>query len=50
VQDDIKQSPPISFPGKVLAFLHARFKAFEGSKEHGMVVVPTELITDNGKN
>eukprot|EP01031_Cornospumella_fuschlensis_P015245 gene15245-18629_t len=23
VQDDIKQSPPISFPGKVLAFLHA---------------------------
>ncbi len=49
VQDDIKQSPPISFPGKVLAFLYARFKAFEGSKEHGMVIVPTELIPDNGK-
>lgn len=49
VQDDIKQSPPVSFPGKVLAFLYERFKTFEGSKEHGMVVVPTELITDNGK-
>jgi tagaturonate reductase len=49
VQDDINQYPPISFPGKVLAFLYARFKAFEGSKEHGMVIVPTELIPDNGK-
>jgi tagaturonate reductase len=49
VQDDIKQSPPISFPGKLLAFLYERFKVFNGDKTKGLVIVPTELITDNGK-
>lgn len=48
VQDDINAKPPVSFPGKLLAFLFERFKAFKGSKESGMVIVPTELITDNG--
>lgn len=49
VQDDIRRYPPVSFPGKLLAFLYERFKAFEGSKQSGMVIVPTELIVDNGK-
>ena len=37
VQDDISAEPPVSFPGKLLAFLWERFKAFNGSKEkrHG---------------
>lgn len=48
VQDDITNEPPVSFPGKLLAFLHERFKAFNGSADSGMVIVPTELITDNG--
>ena len=48
VQDDINAAPPVSFPGKLLAFLFERFKAFKGSKESGMIIVPTELITDNG--
>jgi tagaturonate reductase len=48
IQDDITARPPVSFPGKLLAFLFERFKAFNGSKESGMVIVPTELITDNG--
>ncbi len=48
VQDDITSDPPISFPGKLLAFLYERFKAFNGSAASGMVIVPTELITDNG--
>lgn len=47
VQDDISQSPPSSFPGKLLAFLYARFKAFGGSQDSGLVIVPTELISDN---
>jgi tagaturonate reductase len=46
--DDINSEPPGSFPGKLLAFLFERFKAFNGSEESGMVIVPTELITDNG--
>lgn len=48
VQDDISATPPASFPGKLLAFLYARFKAFGGSQESGLVIVPTELISDNG--
>ncbi len=48
VSDDISQSPPVSFPGKLLAFLLARYQAFEGDKSKGLVIVPTELIVDNG--
>ncbi|RYY63945.1 MAG: tagaturonate reductase, partial [Chitinophagaceae bacterium] len=48
VQDDIRHHPPKSFPGKLLAFLYERFRAFEGSAVSGMVIVPTELIPDNG--
>ncbi len=46
--DNINDDPPTSFPGKLLAFLLERFKAFNGSASSGMVIVPTELITDNG--
>ncbi len=49
VQDDIKQSPPVSYPGKLLAFLYERYKAFKGSTDKGMVIVPTELIVGNGE-
>jgi tagaturonate reductase len=49
VEDDIRRQPPASFPGKLLAFLYERYKAFGGSPESGMVIVPTELIVDNGK-
>lgn len=47
--DNINATPPSSFPGKLLAFLYERYKAFNGSDDSGMVIVPTELITDNGK-
>ncbi|HVS96137.1 MAG TPA: tagaturonate reductase [Puia sp.] len=49
VEDDIRRRPPASFPGKLLAFLYERYKAFNGSADSGMVIVPTELIVDNGK-
>ncbi|MDB5207883.1 MAG: tagaturonate reductase [Flavisolibacter sp.] len=48
VNDDVRHHPPKSFPGKLLAFLHERYKAFEGSEHSGMVIVPTELIPENG--
>ena len=47
LQDDIRQEPPVSFPGKLLAFLYARYKAFDGDKNKGLVIVPTELIVNN---
>ncbi len=46
--DNINGKPPISFPGKLLAFLYERYKIFNGDVNRGMVIVPTELITDNG--
>ena len=49
VEDDIRLQPPISFPGKLLAFLYERFKVFAGTGESGMIIIPTELITENGE-
>jgi tagaturonate reductase len=49
VLENINQNPPASFPGKLLAFLAERYKAFKGTTESGMVIIPTELIPDNGK-
>jgi tagaturonate reductase len=49
IKESIYQNPPVSFPAKLLAFLFERFKIFEGSPESGMVIIPTELLTDNGK-
>jgi tagaturonate reductase len=46
--DDVRQHPPKSFPGKLLSFLFERYTAFGGSAHSGMVIVPTELIPDNG--
>ena len=45
--DNIHQSPPSSFPGKLLAFLYERYKIFNGDETRGMVIIPTELIPNN---
>jgi tagaturonate reductase len=47
-EDDVYAAPPLSFPGKLLAFLLHRYKHFNGDSSKGMVIVPTELIPDNG--
>jgi len=46
--DNILDSPPVSFPAKLLAFLHARYTALGNNKVSGMVIIPTELIPGNG--
>lgn len=46
--EDVHAHPPLSFPGKLLAFLLARYTAFRGSAESGMVIIPTELLPGNG--
>jgi len=40
--------PPASFPAKLLAFLYKRYQHFSGDPGRGMVIIPTELIPDNG--
>ncbi|MBB6001808.1 tagaturonate reductase [Arcicella rosea] len=46
--DKITNTPPQSFPVKLLAFLYERWKEFKGSAQSGMVIIPTELIVGNG--
>ena len=46
--EDVHAAPPRSFPGKLLAVLWARFQAFGADPDRGLVIVPTELIPDNG--
>ncbi|MEO5912005.1 MAG: tagaturonate reductase [Pelobium sp.] len=48
VEDNVHANPPVSFPGKLLAVLFHRFKVFNGAADKGLVIVPTELIVDNG--
>ena len=47
--DNLRGAPPRSFPAKLLAFLFERYRLFNGDPSSGMVIIPTELITDNGK-
>lgn len=47
-EDDIHATPPRSFPGKLLAFLYERYQAFAGNQDSGMVIIPTELLVNNG--
>ncbi len=49
VQESIFQNPPASFPAKLLAFLYERYVIFKGAPGSGMLIIPTELLTDNGK-
>ncbi|MBS1563359.1 MAG: tagaturonate reductase [Bacteroidetes bacterium] len=47
-EDKVDAAPPSSFPGKLLAFLLERYKKFNGIRESGLVIIPTELIPGNG--
>lgn len=40
---------PTSFPGKLLAFLEARYNHFNGDESKGLAIVPCELIDYNGR-
>ena len=49
LNESIHLQPPISFPAKLLAVLYKRYQTFKGSSTAGLVVIATELISDNGK-
>lgn len=46
--DEFHRAPPRSFPGKLTRFLYERARAFDFAPERGVVVLPCELIEDNG--
>ncbi len=47
-KDTLTNGAPNSFPGKLLALLLERWKQFNGDMEKGWVILPTELMPDNG--
>lgn len=48
LEADAYAKTPASFPGRILHFLEARYKIFNGQADSGMVIIPTELVPDNG--
>ncbi len=46
--DSLKGTPPGTFPGKLTKFLHERYRFFNGDSTKGLVMIPCELIENNG--
>lgn len=46
--DSFSLCPPNSYPGKLTKFLYERFTAFDGAADKGLIILPVELIDDNG--
>ena len=46
--DKPTDTPPVSFPAKVVIFLYERYKYFNGDTSRGFIFIPCELIDNNG--
>lgn len=46
--DKLELMPPKTYPGKLTKFLYERYQHFNGDKEKGLIILPVELIDDNG--
>lgn len=46
--DKFEANPPKTYPGKLCKFLFERYKHFNGAADKGLVMLPVELIDDNG--
>ncbi len=46
--DKFIDGPPTEFPAKLTVWLHHRFRHFEGDTLKGCILLPCELIEDNG--
>ncbi len=46
--DKFELCPPNTFPGKLTKFLFTRYKEFNGAMDKGLIMLPVELIDDNG--
>ena len=48
--DQLDDAPQSSFPGKLTALLYKRFQIFGGASDKGLILLPCELIDNNGRN
>ncbi|MEJ4045706.1 tagaturonate reductase [Erwinia sp. SLM-02] len=46
--DTLESAPPASFPAKLTRLLLERWQHFDGAADKGWVILPCELIDDNG--
>ena len=46
--DRLDMTPPKSYPGKLTKFLYERYQHFNGAVDKGLIILPVELIDDNG--
>lgn len=46
--DSFDAKPAKTYPGKLTQFLFARYEAFNGALDKGLIILPVELIDDNG--
>ena len=47
--DKFDTLPAVSYPGRLVQFLYERWQAFSGDPSKGLIILPVELIEDNGK-
>ena len=47
--DGLEDTPPASFPARLTQLLFARWQHFSGASDKGWVMLPCELIDDNGE-
>ena len=47
--DRYADAPPVTFPAKLTQLLFARYLAFEGARDKGLILLPCELIDKNGE-
>lgn len=47
--DRLEDTPPTSFPARLTQLLFARWQHFAGASDKGWVMLPCELIDDNGE-
>lgn len=47
--DRFEMTPPNTYPGKLTKFLYERAEAFDYAADKGLIVLPVELIDDNGE-
>ena len=48
-KNDTLEALPNTYPGKLTKFLYERYTAFSGAEDKGLIILPVELIEENGK-
>ena len=47
-KDSFDAKPPKTYPAKLTKFLFERYQSFSGALDKGLIILPVELIDDNG--